>query len=170
VFFDNTHFIYSGHGSPDNFGAGNDTQITELLTARDVGNALGNDYNAIDGLTAARNPRRYVEMDGCKTGGGQLGWAFGIPKEDLDQYENTFEVPRQSYVGWAGLVSKGFWQLSKYQVYVDYLHQFWDGEMDLAIRDASLFARNAGGNQVPLSEIVIVGSKLTTWLQNPDNL
>jgi len=53
---------------------------------------------------------------------------------------------------------------------VDYLHQFWEGEMDLAIRDASLFARNAGGNQVPLSELVIVGSKLTTWLQNPDNL
>jgi hypothetical protein len=162
---ENTHFIYCGHGSVDEFGASIDTLITTNIKTGQISQLLGNTWNAATGVISAQNPKRYVEMNGCRTAGGFLPWAFGIPKINLDA---TLR-PKQTFLGWQNATTKGFFGRSKYQQHIVNLHQVWEGDMNVPIFQAVAAAIQAGGFQVPLSEIVLYGSRQTTWLYNPDN-
>jgi hypothetical protein len=156
------HIFYMGHGSPDAFGRGSDTIITTVITANEVRDTLTNVFNVATRVYNFRNPKRYVEMDGCSTGTGDLPLAFGIPRFSTDRFPN---IARRSYMGWNNLIYSGWATLSKYEQHVQTQNAYWHSvEIDpLTIRQAITIAIIVNNYELDVSEIALHGSRLLKW-------
>jgi hypothetical protein len=124
------HVIWVGHGGPDWFGAGGNTFITQSITLNDIAEAYGNAFDAttgdyLFGSGGKRGRMRYVEMDGCRTAGGNLCWAFGTPKRNIDAEPN---LEKSTYCGWnvvAWLGGGWPWPDTGYDRHARSLQTFW---------------------------------------------
>lgn len=157
------HIFVNGHGSGYKFGAGEDTVITTWIVVEDVKAALTNNFDAKAGIFDFKNPKRYVELDGCNTSTGSLPLAFGIPKISTDRRPN---MARRSYFGWNDFTTYGV-QPSKYQKHMADQHAFWhDTDTQVSIQVAIIQAIVAENYQINVSEIGLFASRLLTWAVN----
>jgi hypothetical protein len=107
------NFYYFGHGNPS--GIGGDTNITDGYNVFGAGNAPGTqaylaDWYVRQNITvnpySGSHPYRFVFIDACNTGKGDLPDAFGVPKQQqtLGYYQSATTNPRHvrpsAYVGW----------------------------------------------------------------------
>ncbi len=111
--WDFRNFYYFGHGNST--GIGGDTNITDGNNVFGAGITPGTkaylpDWYVRQNITvnpySGSHPFRFVFLDGCDTGKGDLPDAFGVPKQHLtlDYYQSTNTNPRHvrpsAFVGW----------------------------------------------------------------------
>jgi hypothetical protein len=158
------HVFYVGHSSGDHIGAGADTTITVLISDREIQERLTNSYDLARGEYNFKNPKRYVEMDGCNTSTGFLPFAFGIPKFSTDRRPG---IARRSYFGWNNLITYG-WYATRYQRHVDVRNEEWHNvDENVSIQVAMVRAIVYYNYEINLNEIGLYGSRLLTWAVNP---
>ena len=158
------HVFYVGHGSPDQIGAGHDTTFTVLISNNDIQGRLTNSYNIVTGVYNFKNPKRYVELDGCNTSTGFLPLAFGIPKFSTDRRPG---IARRSYFGWNNLITYG-WYATEYQRHVDVRNEEWHNiDESISIQAAMVRAIVYYNFEININEIGLYGSRLLTWAVNP---
>lgn len=159
------HFFFAGHGNGEVIGSGGDTIITAAADIRttDVVNTLTNDFNLANGVYNFKNPKRYVELDGCNTSTGNLPLAFGIPKFSTDRRPN---IARRSFFGWNQIIQYGNFA-TKYQVHTDNQRYAWhDPDTQISIQSAIVTAIVAGNYQIDVRQFGLFGSRLLTWAEN----
>lgn len=89
------NFFYFGHGASDLIGNG-----ASYLTSSNLQSLL---QNAPDPLYGAnQHPYRFVFLDGCETGKGDMCTAFGIPKTTIskNEWDAKYYLPARAFVGW----------------------------------------------------------------------
>jgi hypothetical protein len=155
------HFFFTGHGYGDGFGNGSDTTFQTQITAGNIKTALENTFDVVKGDYAFKHPKRYVEIDGCNTGTGDLPPSFGIPKFRIDGKPN---IKKRAYVGWNNLFYYG-WQQTEYQQHVQTQNALWhsvDGD-PVTIRDAIRIAIIEHNYQIDVNKTALHGSRLLLW-------
>jgi hypothetical protein len=95
------NFFYFGHGSAESFGSGG---AGTRITVKDLQAMLGNAKSPMVGTN--RHPYRFVFLDGCKTAGGGLPEAFGIPKGNVafEEFWPKRGMRARAFVGWPNTV------------------------------------------------------------------
>jgi hypothetical protein len=99
------NFFYFGHGwsdligkrSSDHIGVG---ELQTTLSNTPVMSILG----YLNSQSHFEHPYRFVFLDGCKTGQGQLAAAFGIPNYQVsdDDWNKNYHSQARAFLGWAG--------------------------------------------------------------------
>jgi hypothetical protein len=144
------NFFWYGHGSSYSFGAAEtDSDINAGLssvTAWDLGNALGNNWNRRHTRLIAHHPFRLVIMEGCDTAeDAQLSEAFGILGAiHSKQWFQRHGQPSQAYVGWTT------------EIFVPGCPVYDDPFMNHSEHQADMFG--LWMSEVPLVQCVVAGA------------
>lgn len=95
------HFYFFGHGSPSAFGT-----VGAVITADDVSRDLRNVPLSMQIQHAANHPYRFVFIDGCQAGAGNLCESFAIPAMMVNtNFFANAGVPSRAFLGFKKTIS-----------------------------------------------------------------
>jgi hypothetical protein len=95
------HFYFFGHGSPSAFGT-----VGAVITADDVSRDLLNVPLSWQIQHAANHPYRFVFIDGCQAGAGNLCESFAIPAITVNtNFFASTGVPSRAFLGFKKTIS-----------------------------------------------------------------
>ena len=117
------NFFYFGHGAADYIGV---KDINYNLNVENLQFLLQNTplLNSTN-----QHPFRFVFLDGCKTAGGDLCIAFGIPKKTMsvNEMQNRYGLRPRAFLAWKGYTNPGVKGTlnGTHKMFIEQFFQIW---------------------------------------------
>ena len=162
------HFYFYGHGNDDEFGTNlGDSSYAYSYNVSDVCNNLGNSQPDVENVNwVFRRRIRLTAIDTCYSGGGNLCYAFGTPRQAID---NSPNIQKSTFLGWTAKTTMTDWtyRSSAYTRHISGFEADWDqngqDQPGWGIQAATFDCFFNSGDQQYYASRAIIGSKDMTW-------